>query len=132
MYPYPAGLCVGPPGYILPLNVSEGLASGKVIEVRLHYPADVKVLVNVQEPVSGCLVYMNVVVYYPVTDPPKLKYFKLQQVVELKISKLKSRASVVHKMQRRNLPALGSVADMKSTLQELLAEMKLEDPHYKN
>ena len=44
MYPHPIAVCVGDRGKILFLDYAPGKNSSRLLEVRLHVPADVKIL----------------------------------------------------------------------------------------
>ncbi|CAC5404646.1 unnamed protein product [Mytilus coruscus] len=50
-YAHPVGICTGPSGFLLAIDIlDEETACGRLLEIRLHYPADVKVLQNLTDP----------------------------------------------------------------------------------
>ena len=102
---HPIDICLGSTVKLLLVDVGKDDSSGTLIEVRLHYPADVKVLAK-QLSSPSSVTYLDGVAYVAEKAANCISYFDLDKKVKLNISKL-SCAQLVMELEKRNMPTNG-------------------------
>ena len=115
---HPVDICIGSTGKLLIVDRGEDENSGTLVEVRLHYPADIHVLATKLSSPSS-VTYLDGVAYIAEKSANCITYFDLANKVKLKVSKL-SRAELVMQLEARNMPTDGYKKDLQHRLQEYL------------
>ena len=117
-YPHPTGICLGPPGFLFALDVSDSGSCGKLMEIRLHYPADIKVK-KINEGLSGSLCYLEGVTYI-CTKSGEILYADIQNKVKVQVNKIKTKRELEGMLQSRNLQSSGTISELRIRLEKHL------------
>lgn len=119
LYPHPLSICIGPTGTVLILAKGETDDDGKLLEVRLHYPCDVKVLQD--GIVKPCAVtYADGVCFYLEDDLCSVKYKEVTRAVRIKVSSLRTLKDVQRYLRIHGLPPTGKFPELKEKLAKYL------------
>ena len=74
-------ICLGPPGFIYSLDVSA--SKSRLVEIRLHYPADTRVIKTPDGSVKGSLCYTGRVIYVNDSNSGKILFVDMENKVKL-------------------------------------------------
>ena len=102
--------------------MSENGYCGKLLEIRLHYPADVKGK-KINEGLGGSLCYLDGVIYICTKSPGKIVYVDMQNKVKVQVSKFRSKKELENMLQIRNLPSSGTIPEFRIRLEKHLKQV---------
>lgn len=116
LYPHPVAICSGEHGKLLVLDYSPSKNVTRLLEVRLHVPADVKV---VGECYGGAksIAYCDGIAY--VSCPSGIHLFPLSKNPVLQLKKLK-KVELITELQTRDLETQGTVSVLRERLSKHL------------
>ena len=115
MYPHPIAVCIGEHGKILALDYAPMKNSSRLLEVRLHVPADVKILGEYVG--ATTMVYSGGIAY--VCQPLGIQTVSISKKTKLQFKNLK-KAELISELQQRGLPSHGTVQVLKDRLNTFL------------
>lgn len=128
-YAHPVGICTGPSGFLLAIDIlDEETSCGRLLEIRLHYPADVKVLQILDGPLTGDICYLNGVVYICGNRPGKILYYDIQHKVKLQVSKIRSKRELEDNLEIRHLSKIGTIPILRARLDNHLKQIVKKHP----
>ncbi|CAC5360409.1 unnamed protein product [Mytilus coruscus] len=128
-YAHPVGICTGPSSFLLAIDIlDEETACGRLLEIRLHYPADVKMWQILDGPLTGDLCYLNRVVYICGNRPGKILYYDIQHKVKLQVSKIRSKRELEDNLEMRHLSTIGTMPILRAWLDNHLKQIVKKHP----
>lgn len=119
MYPHPVYVVCGAFGTLLVIDYDPMKETSKLLQVRLHSPADVEVLVENLEG-AKTLAYAGGVAYCLERKKKHIHYTAMEKIVKLKISSFKKKEDVQSKLRDFGLSTDGTVATLKERLKDHL------------
>ena len=119
MYPHPVAVCVGEHGKILVLDYAPKKNSSRLLEVRLHVPADVKILGGYLGATS--MMYSGGIAY--ICQPSGIQTVPIAAKPKLHVRGLK-KADLVSQLAERGLPNQGTVQVLKDRLEDFLNHLE--------
>ena len=119
MYPHPVAVCVGEHGKILVLDYAPKKNSSRLLEVRLHVPADVKILGGYLGATS--MVYSGGIAY--LCQPSGIQTVPIAAKPKLHVRGLK-KADLVSQLAERGLSNQGTVQVLKDRLEDFLNHLE--------
>lgn len=99
MYPHPIAVCVGEHGKILVLDYAPVKNSSRLLEVRLHVPADVKILGEYLG--ASSMVYSGGIAY--LCQPSGIQTVPIAAKPKLQVKAMK-KADLIGELLQRGLP----------------------------
>ena len=119
MYPHPIAVCIGEHGKILVLDYAPMKNTSRLLEVRLHVPADVKILGQYLG--ATTMVYLGGIAY--VCQPSGIQTVSISKTTKLQVKKLK-KAELISELQQRGLPSEGTVQVLQDRLNKFLKNLE--------
>ena len=124
MYRKPVDICLSKTGKLMVVTNCNKI--GQLLEVRLHSPADVKVLMqNIEDQTSIDYDSQHYICFVAERGIGNVKFHDQGKHVVLKPNTL-SKASLVEELQRRNMPHVGIVEVLRKMLDSYLKERAKE------
>ena len=119
MYPHPIAVCVGDRGKILVLDYAPVKNSSRLLEVRLHVPADVKILGEYLGATS--MVYSGGITYLCL--PTGIQTVPIAAKTRLQVKALK-KTDLISELLQRGLPQHGTVQVLGDRLENYLKNLE--------
>ena len=119
MYPHPIAVCVGEQSKILVLDYAPVKKSSRLLEVRLHVPADVKILGEYLGTTS--LVYSGGIAY--LCQLSGIQTVSIAAKPKLQVRVLK-KADLLSELVQRGLPHQGTVQVLQGRLDNFLKNLQ--------
>lgn len=119
MFPHPIAVCVGEHGKILVLDYAPVKNSSRLLEVRLHVPADVKILGEYLG--ASSMVYSGGIAY--LCQPSGIQTVPIAAKPKLQVKALK-KADLISELLQRGLPQQGTVQVLQDRLDNFLKSVE--------
>ena len=120
LYPHPVAICCGEHGKLLVLDYAPLKNITRLLEIRLHVPADVKV-VGECHGAAKSLAYFDGIAY--VSCPSGIQLFSLTKKPALQLKNLK-KVELIFELERRDLDTLGTVPVLRERLSRHLKNVE--------
>ena len=121
LYPHPITITTGPIGKLFVIDHDQEKQC-RLLELRLHNPVDVKVLVEKLDDARS-ICYSGGVCYIAERGAQGVRYIDIEGSVMLDVKGLRSKAAVIEELRKRRLSEHGTVAQLKTRLSNHLKGM---------